>query len=597
MKIHITNLYNFKMSDELVLRQHRFTEAGESLGFYEMGIFSYPVERDTEAEMFKRLDGTLAALEHGDLVFVQLPTENGYAYEKMLLNKIKSYRDTKVVLVCHETEFLWNGADGQADSGYLSLFKAADAVIVPTVREEGFLKKEGISNYFFCDSILSADRMIAEGNVGLGQQLGEIYRKKVLVDARDMLLAEKTMLQPSSLQDAGEEIHVGFGLYDKTGNYSVWVGVAMQSIIENTKSSICFHILHDETLNPENRKKLIQVALAGRKRVMFHFLDKSLFQEAMEQMEMYTIGALFRIMLPELLPDLDKIIYLDADILANRDIKELWNTDISNYCLAAVQDLGIARGIWSIAVKRKEVPADRYFNSGVLYMNLKKIRTEGNMRELILEYLKRTKETDLPDQDALNVVYGEKTLFLEQDWNSFVRPLRAQNVKNLEKKFYHFVGTKCYLYSQSCVDKLYHEVTSRTPWGQEECRMQLEKSLYRITDRIGLLEKLVACCGNENKKFIFYGIETASMKNLYRLLCLKEGDYRIAPDEEQERSGILPIRGFSSLTSEEEPFIVFVLPEADSWKSMEKLEQLGLENEKDYFVIPRLLPAEMGGYV
>ena len=50
---------------------------------------------------------------------------------------------------------------------------------------------------------------------------------------------------------------------------------------------------------------------------------------------------MFRCSLPELLPNLNRIIYLDADLFVNRDIKELWDVDICEYCLAGVADEGV----------------------------------------------------------------------------------------------------------------------------------------------------------------------------------------------------------------------------------------------------------------
>ena len=47
VKIHITNLYNFNQNDTLVKKQHRVAEAGFSLGYREMGVFSFPVETDS----------------------------------------------------------------------------------------------------------------------------------------------------------------------------------------------------------------------------------------------------------------------------------------------------------------------------------------------------------------------------------------------------------------------------------------------------------------------------------------------------------------------------------------------------------------------
>lgn len=48
-------------------------------------------------------------------------------------------------------------------------------------------------------------------------------------------------------------MHICFGIHDKDGNYSVWAGTTMQSIVENTKAPIVFHILHDDTLNEINK--------------------------------------------------------------------------------------------------------------------------------------------------------------------------------------------------------------------------------------------------------------------------------------------------------------------------------------------------------
>ena len=88
MKIHITNLYNFNKDDQLVQRQHKFADAGRSLGFFEMGIFAYPVETDTASELSKRLDGVIAALEPEDVVIMQLPTRNGLQYEVLNLERM-----------------------------------------------------------------------------------------------------------------------------------------------------------------------------------------------------------------------------------------------------------------------------------------------------------------------------------------------------------------------------------------------------------------------------------------------------------------------------------------------------------------------------
>ena len=85
----------------------------------------------------------------------------------------------------------------------------------------------------------------------------------------------------------------------------------------------------------------------------------------------------------------DKAIYLDADTMACGDIEELWNTDVSDYEYAAALDrLG------------KFWVARNYCNSGVLLLNLKKIRETGmfvKCRKLI-----KTKRFFMPDQTAIH---------------------------------------------------------------------------------------------------------------------------------------------------------------------------------------------------
>ena len=98
-------------------------------------------------------------------------------------------------------------------------------------------------------------------------------------------------------------------------------------------------------------------------------------------------------MLPKIRGDLNRIIYLDADLLFNRDIQELWDIDINDYCLAAVPDLNVKKGyIWTYPTRGKVIEKSIYFNSGVLYMNLENIRKKGDLHTQTIEYLKEHAE-------------------------------------------------------------------------------------------------------------------------------------------------------------------------------------------------------------
>ena len=77
-------------------------------------------------------------------------------------------------------------------------------------------------------------------------------------------------------------IHICLGIHDKDGNYSVWAGTTMQSIVENTKAPIVFHILHDDTLNEMNKNKLSLIADNSGNGIEFHHFNPDIFEASSE---------------------------------------------------------------------------------------------------------------------------------------------------------------------------------------------------------------------------------------------------------------------------------------------------------------------------
>lgn len=597
MKIHITNLYNFNRNDMLVKKQHRIAEAGIALGYREMGIFSFPVETDTPQELSKRLDGVIAALENDDMVFLQLPTRNGVEYEKMLAQKCKAYQNTKLILVVHDMRLIEEVNESQ--ESYLKLCNMADAVIVPTERDIAGMGAIGVVNVVpLNDPQMREGISISEGSGYDTLSKSDFYVQKAMMDAIGTVFDMENQLVCSNRRNIQDEIHIGFGLHDKSGDYSVWVGVAMQSVIEHTNAPLCFHILHDDTLSRRNRNRLIQTATQNGNRIVFHKSDSSRWKEAQERMGRYTVGAMFRILLPEILSDVSRIIYLDADVLVYRDIKELWDMDLREYCLAAVPDHPTVNGMGKpYPVANGNVLPSNYFNSGVLYMNLERIRKQGSMYEKVMTYLLANPKASLPDQDALNVIYGDETYLLDGTWNTFTTSIWTHPETPMENRIYHFAVSRLILYSMSELDKAYYETMCRTPWGQEESRKHIQESFSRINQRIRLWEKVTTLISDSEKKHIFYGKETAAMRNMYQILTIREGDYRVLGEGQEEENSILTCRSLTALAEEKEEFVVFVLPDADGWTSIARLEQMGLLRDENYFEIPSLLPPNRGGYV
>ena len=181
-------------------------------------------------------------------------------------------------------------------------------------------------------------------------------------------------------------IHVCFGLHDADGRYSKFTGTTITSIFMNTSSQVTAHILHDNTLTDENRDKFSWTAGRYGQTVKFYNVEE-LCADKIEMIRRdfpalkehwLTVGALFKCFIPDVLPDNDKAIYLDSDIIANLDIVELWRVDLGEKILGVVTELSNGRDVQNqfSLVADGIVKAEDYFNTGVMLMNLKLMRDE-----------------------------------------------------------------------------------------------------------------------------------------------------------------------------------------------------------------------------
>lgn len=129
-----------------------------------------------------------------------------------------------------------------------------------------------------------------------------------------------------------------------------------------------------------------------------------------------TTPAYYRLLIPELIPQYEKVLYSDVDVLFRRDLSDLMDMDLGLDYLAAVYD-------WSIVIDAKGreyaekvigVPSNTYIQSGFLLMNCKLMREDGLVNRFREEARKRYK---FQDQDILNVVCGSRKKSLPIWWN------------------------------------------------------------------------------------------------------------------------------------------------------------------------------------
>ncbi len=128
-----------------------------------------------------------------------------------------------------------------------------------------------------------------------------------------------------------------------------------------------------------------------------------------------TTTALFKFKLANIFSNLDKILYLDGDIIIRDSLTELYEYDIKDYYVAAVRDL--PQVLYREQPIGKEISGIDYFNSGVMLLNLKKMR-ENEIEAKLIETKKNYTDSSLMDQNIFNIVFKDSVLQLPFIYNT-----------------------------------------------------------------------------------------------------------------------------------------------------------------------------------
>ncbi|NEO66951.1 MAG: glycosyltransferase family 8 protein, partial [Moorea sp. SIO4G2] len=220
----------------------------------------------------------------------------------------------------------------------------------------------------------------------------------------------------------------------------------------------------------------------------------------------HTLNTYLRLLIPEIIPKKDKIIYLDADIIVLDSLQGLWNHSVKNFTLAATADSQVYFG--GIALEHFEslkLPSEHlYFNAGVLLLNLKLFR-EVQLFEKVLTWTEKNSHLMIhSDQDALNAVLAGKITYFHPRWNlqvPLIDPVRfgwgctqeqAEAVAN--PAIIHYVTHRKPWYRQYKLpyQQLYFQYLAQTPWKDDPfppCTFHMH--LHRLREELDWCYKWV----------------------------------------------------------------------------------------------------------
>ena len=216
-------------------------------------------------------------------------------------------------------------------------------------------------------------------------------------------------------------------------------GVMIQSVcVNNPNVDIIFHIIVDDSVTSDDQHDLEEVvAPFVGKSVTFYHIDVSKFPNFpnINTNVHVTQAAYYRLMLAVILPEtIEKVLYLDGDVIVRHSLTPLWNTDLQDYAIAAITD--ISSGNIEYYNRLRYPPQAGYFNSGVMLINLKYWR-DNDVWNAFREYVSEHHFDILCwDQDVLNVVFRDKKIELPIKYNvqhGFLIPFSKYDYWKYEK--------------------------------------------------------------------------------------------------------------------------------------------------------------------
>ena len=202
--------------------------------------------------------------------------------------------------------------------------------------------------------------------------------------------------------------------YAGTRNLYEIMKTAATSLLANNHIDMVYMMIEDDVLPFTLPGNVVTVNVSGQQ---FFAEDGPNYKCRWSYMSM------MRLALTKLLPEEEKVLWLDSDTIVDGDLTELFAMDMTGYYFAGCKECDKSNEQFS------------YINSGVLMMNLAKIR-EDNLDDRMIDVL-NTQKLECPDQDVINMLAQWRILFIDSKYN--VCPFTAETQETV---IMHFAARK-----------------------------------------------------------------------------------------------------------------------------------------------------------
>lgn len=297
------------------------------------------------------------------------------------------------------------------------------------------------------------------------------------------------------------EIHVAFATDE---GYVQHLGCTIASILANAHPDEYFHFyVVDGGISEDSKQKLAYICENAPGVIQFLPVDLSKLDDC-PSISYLSKSTYLRLFLPDLLPHLDKLIYLDCDMIVTDSLADLWNFDLKDKSIGVVEEFietyskYYLENTWRLYIPGFSTLCDKVyqtilpltsrhhklkeagFNAGSLLINLAKVRQQGLFHKTIEWAEQNASILKYADQDALNVIFEDDLVKLPFKWNiqyqlcwttipllknwSHLPPFN--NILDNPKGIIHYIsGAKpWHYYYKTPIGDLYWKYLSLTPW-------------------------------------------------------------------------------------------------------------------------------------
>lgn len=262
-------------------------------------------------------------------------------------------------------------------------------------------------------------------------------------------------------------------MFAVTSAWTVCLAVTLHSLARhsNPERNYRLWVVHDG-LEEENMQELDK-AVSGYPNAALQFMTiPGKLEQMLRRRDVKRFSALAyaRLLAPSLFPRHSRIVYLDADTVLYADVAELYDTDLCGAAVGAVRDTAVLSSLvagYPRRQLRKLQPLGlhdpfHYFNSGVLVLDLDRMREEDAEVRLLHVIEEHNELLEHPDQDALNIVFHRQIFPLPVEWNYHFQFELGKNGLEESCAGTEFAGVSNI--HATCSWKLFHMIGSKKPW-------------------------------------------------------------------------------------------------------------------------------------